>query len=283
MPRILIAGCGYVGAATADLFHAAGWEIEGWTHSPPSGRADYLVRAVDLTNEEAVRQAGGRFDAVIQAASSRGGDAPAYRKIYLQAARNLSAVFPDSLLLFTSSTSVYAQTNGEWVNESSPANPERETGRILRETEETVLGGGGVVTRLAGVYGPGRSALLTRFLAGDAQIDASGDRFLNQIHRDDIASALLLLVRHHLHKKEGVQIYNVADHNPITQRDAYVWLATRLQRPIPSTAAAATERKRGNSNKRVSSEKLQALGWAPRYSTFEIAMAESILPAAGLA
>jgi nucleoside-diphosphate-sugar epimerase len=288
MPRVLIAGCGYVGRATAAVFQEAGWDVEGWTSSPESAQKlsaqPYAVRGVDLTNAAAVAAAASAMDAVIHCASSGGGRAEDYRRIYLAGARNLAAAFPRSVLLFTSSTSVYAQTSGEWVTEGSPAEPERETGRILRETEEFVLGQGGVVARLAGIYGPGRSALLRKFLAGEAIIDPANNRFLNQVHRDDIASALLLLAQRYFGKTSpgegpGPRLYNLSDNHPITQREGYEWLASSLHRPVPPFGVAPTERKRGNSNKRVSSAKLQALGWSPRYPTFQAAMTESILPA----
>jgi nucleoside-diphosphate-sugar epimerase len=279
MPRILIAGCGYVGAAAADLFHARGWELEGWTATSESAQQlaakPYRVRAVDFTRAEAIA-AGERFDAVIHCASSRGGNAADYRRIYLEGAQNLAASFPDSLLLFTSSTSVYAQSGGEWVTELSVAEPATETGRILRETEELVLAADGIVARLSGIYGPGRSALLRKFLAGTASIDPE-PRFINQAHRDDIAAALFLLAERGVNRS-AAGIYNVSDGNPILQRDAYAWLAAHLQRALPPTAALAGERKRGKSNKRVSSAKLQALGWQATYPTFEAAMTDSILP-----
>ena len=274
MRRVLIAGCGYVGTATADLFHRSGWEVEGWTSSEESARElarkPYPVHAVDFTSADAI-QSPGKFDAVIHCASSRGGGADAYRRIYLEGAKNLAASYPDSLLLFTSSTSVYAQHNGEWVTEDSPAEPGTETGRILRETEEFLLARGGVIARLAGIYGPGRSALLRKFLAGSATIDPE-PRFLNQAHRDDIATALVLLT-----ERAAAGIYNVSDNHPILQRDAYAWLAAHLGRPLPPTVAPAAERKRGNTNKRVSSDKLQALGWHPRYPTFATAMTAASL------
>lgn len=286
MKRVVIAGCGYVGRATANVFRRAGWEVVGWTSSEQSARAlaDELseARAVDLANADAVTSAATAADAVIHCASSGGGGAEAYRAIYFEGARNLAAAFPRSLLLFTSSTSVYAQTSGEWVTEQSPAEPTRETGKILRAVEDLILKRGGLVARLAGIYGPGRSALLRKFLAGEAVIDAGSDRFINQVHRDDIASALFLLISREREIEETEpRIYNVSDNHPITQRECYQWLAARLQRPMPPTSSAPRESKRGNSNKRVSSEKLQQVGWSPRYPTFEIAMAESILPALG--
>ncbi len=288
MARVLIAGCGYVGLATAELFLQAGWSVEGWTGSVESanalaGRA-FPVRAVNLTERSAVEKAAGEFDAVIQSASSRGGGVDAYRKIYLESARHLHAVFPKALHLFTSSTSVYPQRDGEWVTEESPAEPERETGRVLRATEEFVLNGGGIVARLAGIYGPQRSALLRKFLAGTAVLDPAADRFVNQIHRDDIASAFVLLVENALaessaRERSDRRIYNVTDGHPITLRQCYEWLAQHLRRPLPPERATLEERRRGNSNKRVRSARLQALGWAPRYPTFAVAMEESILGA----
>ena len=151
----------------------------------------------------------------------------------------------------------------------------RETSRILLETERLVLASGGIIARLAGIFGPGRSALLNKFLNGTATINPENDRFVNQVHRDDIASALLLLLSR---EAEGAQICNVVDDQPILQSECYRWLAQRLNRPLPPIARSTQERKRGDSNKRVSNAKLRALGWTARYPTFAEAMGKSILP-----
>ena len=285
MPRLLIAGCGYVGEATADLFHAEGWQVEGWTASAASAERlrekPYPVKAMNFADAPPLT-AHPTFDAVIHCASSRGGTADDYRRIYLHGARNLAAAFPDALLVFTSSTSVYAQTDGEWVTEQSAAEPERDTGRVLRETEDLVLAHGGIVARVAGIYGPGRSALLRKFLSGEAVLDPATDRFSNQAHRDDIAAALFLLVRRYVRAPRlagsYLRIFNVADGNPLSIRECYEWLAQTLERPLPPASESVRARKRGNSNKRVSSAKLQALGWTPRYPDFATAMTQSILP-----
>jgi nucleoside-diphosphate-sugar epimerase len=283
MPRVLIAGCGYVGAATADLFLAAGWEVEGWTRSPESAAQlaakPYAVHAIDITNRRAVQAAGGGFDAVIHCASSGGGGTESYQRVYFEGARNLLAGLEPRRFIYTSSTSVYAQTNGEWVDEESAAEPAHETGKILRDTEDFVRQNGGLVVRLAGIYGPGRSALLRKFLSGEAHIDNGGGRYLNQVHRDDIAAALLHLVASSIEPSSAAPIVNVADDQPITQREAYTWLARKLDRPLPAVAARPSERKRGASNKQVSNRKLRALGWEPKFPTFPIGMERSVLPA----
>src|SRR5213076_3632911 len=155
MPRILIAGCGYVGEATADLFHSAGWNVEGWVHSQDSAARlsakPYRVGLVDISQRDDIAEQTEAFDAVIHCASSRGGDAEAYRQIYFDGARNLLNNFPPAKILFTSSTSVYAQRDGSWVTEESETIPARETGRVLVETEKLMLERRGTVARLAGI------------------------------------------------------------------------------------------------------------------------------------
>ena len=78
MPRVLIAGCGYLGRAVADLFVEESWEVEGWTKSAESAQQlstkPYPVLAVDLALEHRVRAQAENFDAVIHCASTRGGD-----------------------------------------------------------------------------------------------------------------------------------------------------------------------------------------------------------------
>jgi nucleoside-diphosphate-sugar epimerase len=278
MPRILIAGCGYVGEATADLFHSAGWKVEGWVHSNESATRlsvkPYSIQVIDVSRHADVGKYAGAFDSVIHCVSSRGGDVEAYRQIYLEGARHLLETFPKAKILFTSSTSVYAQRDGSWVTEESETKPLRETGRILLEVENLILEKNGIVARLAGIYGPGRSAVLTKFVNGTATIDPDNDCFVNQVHRDDIASALFLLLN-----REALtsgQIYNVTDDQPLLKSACYGWLAQRLNRPLPPIRKSERPRKRGDTNKRVSNAKLRRLGWTPDYPTFGEAMEKNI-------
>lgn len=283
--RAVVAGCGFVGLATARLLQRAGWEVLGCTHSEESARAlaaePFTVRAADLTEVSALAALGDwrECDAVVHCASSGRGGADAYRSVYLQGARHLLEALVPRRLLFTSSTSVYAQNTGEWVNEESPAVPDRETGRILRETEELVLANGGCVARLAGIYGPARSVLLKKFFSGEAVIEGDGGRWINQVHRDDIASALALLV-----ETGAAGILNVADDTPMTQREVYEWLAARFERPLPPSGPVDTNRKRGVTSKRVSNARLRALGWTPKFPSFRDAVADDaeLLTALGL-
>jgi len=278
MPRVLIAGCGYLGQAVAELFVAGDWEVEGWTMSPDSAhqlsKKPYPIRAVDISKEDRVRTQAENFDTVIHCASTRGGDVDSYRRVYLDGARNLLERFGSSRILFTSSTSVYAQTNGEWVTEEGLAEPGHETAKILRKAEDLVLSQRGIVLRLGGIYGPGRSALLRKFLNGDAILDPESDRFVNQIHRDDAAEAIRFVSTR---EASACEIYNVIDDQPILLSECYRWLAAKLNRPLPATGRSTSKRKRGESNKRVSNAKLRACGWTPRYPDFAQGMEKNVL------
>jgi nucleoside-diphosphate-sugar epimerase len=205
-------------------------------------------------------------DLILFCASSRGGGAKEYRNLYLQGIRNVLKVWPVTKLLFTSSTSVYGQTQGELVNEASPTQPIRETGKILLEAEQHVLSSGGTVARLAGIYGPGRSALMRKFLAGEATLESGGHRWINQIHRDDASQALV----HLINAPSG--IYNLCDDQPATQYEIYRWLADFFKRPLPAVGPPDLERKRGWTSKRVSNQKLRALGWIPQWPSYQAAI-----------
>lgn len=265
--RLLVAGCGFLGSAIARILAREGWEVTGLTHAVESAAAlagePYRVAAADLTAPESLASLG-PFDAVVHAASSRRGGPEEYRRIYVEGLRNLLAVFTPRRVIFISSTSVYAQTDGAWVTEESPAEPARETGRLLSEAEALALAtSGGAAARLAGLYGPGRSVLLKKFLSGEARIEGGGERWLNQIHRDDAASAVATLLR-----TGAGGVYNAADDTPLLQRDLYAKLAERFERPLPPDGPIDLNRKRGWTHKRVSNTRLRGLGWEPRYPSF---------------
>ena len=272
MPSALVVGCGFLGEAVADRLHAQGWNVTGWTHSPTSaaalaGRKPYAVEAHDVTDRHGVMDAGTPSpDVVIQCVSSgRGGGVAAYRQVYLTGAMVLADVFRSARRVFTGSTSVYPQTDGTWVDEDSPAEPDRETGQVLRETEALVVAAGGGVARLAGLYGPGRSVLLKKFLAGEAVIEGDGGRWLNQVHRDDAADAVVRLAQPDAPRG----VFNVADDTPLTQLALYQGLSERLGRPLPPTGPPDVNRKRGWTSKRVSNARLRAAtGWAPAFPSF---------------
>ncbi len=280
MARLLVAGCGFVGQELARRAAALDWTVEGWTRtggaaerqrsSGEAGSPNFTLRTVDLADADAVRTAVDTFqpDACVHCASSGRGGPAAYRSVFLSGICNLVQAAPRVRMVFTSSTSVYSQIDGSVVTEASPAEPGRETGRILLEAERVALETGGAVARLAGIYGPGRSAHLRKLLEGEAAIEGDGARWINQIHRDDAAAALFQVAQ------RGVAsgIYNVSDNEPLQQFALYEFLASHLAKPMPPRAEPDMDRKRGWTNKRVSNARLRGLGWNPRFPSFQTAI-----------
>lgn len=273
--KVLIAGCGFVGERAADQLHAAGHEVVGLTHSPESAARlgalkPWRVESCDISSREAVvamvaRLDAGGIDAFIHCASSSRGGAEMYQSVYVNGMRHLVDAFPRAFALYTSSTSVYPQTNGETVDENSFADPERDTGRLLREAENIALGANGAVARLAGIYGPGRSFVLKNLLEGKAAIEGNHGqgRLLNQIHAEDAAAALV-----HLVTKRLGGIYNVVDDAQMTQRQCLEHLCMTFGVKLPPEREPDPNRKRGWSHKRVSNTKLHATGWTLRYASY---------------
>lgn len=263
--RLLLFGHGYLGSAIARDFRAGGWQVSAASLHGGVG----LLRC-DLADPAAVA-ACPAADLIIHCASSGRGGEDAYRRVFVEGCRNLASAFPGTPILFTSSTSVYSQTDGSVVDEDSETLPQRETGRRLLEAERIVLDAGGIVSRLSGIYGPGRSVILRKFLTGEAVIEEDGRRFLNQIHRDDAAAAMLHLA------DSGIRgrVFNISDDRPLSQLECYESLARMFSKPLPPRGTADRERKRGWTHKRVSNARVRSTGWAPRYPSY-LDAAESI-------
>lgn len=271
---VVIAGCGYLGEAAAGFFLEAGWRVCGLCGSVESAKrlecAPFPVLASDISRPLDAVAEWWRPDLLIHCASSGRGGEDAYRAVYLEGLKNLIAAYAPKRVIFTGSTSVYAQVDGARVTEESPAEPDRATGRILLEAEGVALDAEGTVARLSGIYGPGRSVLLRKFLEGTAALEAGGGRFINQIHRDDAARALLSLA------DAPAGIYNVSDNTPATQREVYGWIAGYLGRPLPLEGPADMARKRGWTSKRVDNAKLRSTGWAPVFSSYRQALPDLV-------
>jgi len=272
LSKVVIAGCGFLGEAAAFLFLAKGWKVLGLCASEESAsrfeNSPLDVRAMDITLPMVIPQEWKAPDVLIHCASSSRGGAEEYRKIYLEGLKNVMSSFEPQRVIFTSSTSVFGQTDGLLVDEDCPAQPERETGRILLEAEAVALESGGCVARLSGIYGPGRSMLLKKILGGTAVLEDGGSRWINQIHRDDGGSALLHLAQ----ASTAHGLYNVSDNTPATQREVYGWITAYLDLPLPPEGPSDPNRKRGLTSKRVSNARLRAAGWAPRYPSFRDAL-----------
>lgn len=268
--NIFIIGHGYLGSWLASILHGNGYAIAALNRTSDS-EATYPILEGDVSDWNSLQSLDLPFeepDWIVHSASSSRGGADAYRSVFVEGVKNLHRAFPDAPIILTSSSSVYGQTDGSVVDESSETSPDRETSRLLCEAEKLVCDAGGIALRLAGIYGPSRSVHLKKMLSGSATIE-SGEvsRYLNQIHRDDAAAAISHLARKGKEANSG-RIFNVADNEPITQRECYEAMANHFDLPIPPDSPPDFNRKRAWTNKIVANDSLRATGWNPIFPSF---------------
>jgi nucleoside-diphosphate-sugar epimerase len=275
--RALIVGCGYVGMALGKELVRRGHEVFGLRRTERD-HGDLKAAGIaplkgDITKPKDLARLPRDFDWVVNCVSSSRGDAEDYRRVYLEGMQNLlewlSTKSPKKFV-YTSSTSVYAQTDGSLVTEGSATEPAAETARVVLETEKILMqaakqGFPAVILRVAGIYGPGRGYWFKQFLQGEAKFEGKGERILNMVHRDDVAGAIIAA----LEKGRPGELYNVVDDEPVTQLGLFQWLSTASGKDMPPFVEERTERKRGSTSKRVSNRRLKTeLGYQFKYPTF---------------
>lgn len=278
--RVLIIGCGYVGIPLGQELVRLGHEVFGARRSADAleilKAAGIHPLVVDICKREELETLPRDFDWVINTVSSNKGGATEYQDVYFNGTRNLIEFFasnPPKQFVYTSSTSVYGQTDGSLVKESSPAEPMGETSQILVQTENLLLDAArqkkipAITLRVAGIYGPDRGHLFLQYLRNEARISGKGERLINMIHRDDVVGAIIAALK----SGRPGEIYNAVDDEPVAQIHFFRWLSETLGKNMPPFATEAEDaaRKRGLTQKKVSNRKLKMeLGYQFKYPTF---------------
>ena len=169
-------------------------------------------------------------------------------------------------VFFVSSTSVYAQRDGEVVDETSPAEPTGFSGVLMREAEQALIEHDlpGSVVRFSGIYGPGRDRLIRQ--VGEGRIaPASPTMYSNRIHRDDCAGVLAHLIGKALEGATLEPLYLASDTEPAPLNEVMTWLAKQLKVECTETIQSPLRRR---ASKRCDSSLLIDSGYRFRYPTF---------------
>ena len=259
---MLIFGLGYSAGFIAQALRARGWAVEA------TGSAGTL----DFTDEGAVRGALGRASHVLSSVPPGQAD-PVLARYGAALAGQWQA---DKWLGYLSSTGVYGDTGGAWVDESAATGGGRRSARA--EADAAWLARGACVFRLPGIYGPGRSAL-DRVRSGAAHRIDLPDQVFSRVHVADIASGVVAGIQHH-----AAGAFNLADDWPCSQ-NAVIEEACRLLGLTPPPLvtldqAGLSPMARGfyAENRRVANGKARrVLGWAPLYPTYREGLA-GLLP-----
>lgn len=263
--RILIAGCGYVGGAAAELLHEAGHTVFGIRRDLARLPAGVTPVAIDLLGAD-YRDLPTELDAVVWALSPSH-DELGYREAYVEAPKRLLAHLKhrgDNVrrTVLVGSTSVWEHTAGADVTEETPTNPSNYRGASVLRGEQVFAESSfpSVSLRVAGIYGPERTRMLERVAGGIAQPPVQ-PVFGNRIWRDDVAKAIV----HVLQLEQPDSLYIVVDDDPADIRDVYAWLAERLGVTLPAASDGYSGR---GGNKRCRNTRLRGSGWQPSVASY---------------
>lgn len=274
--KLLIIGCGDIGQRLAHQLAHLGYAVTGLRRRACSDLPYVHYRQCDVTQAEQLQPilADG-FDVVVNSMTPAERSDEGYKKAYVDSCQQLIAglnqqTYPPRLILFVSSTAVYGQNDGSWVDESSPTLPEGFSGKRLLEAEQTLLKSGynSSIVRFSGIYGPGRNRLIEQVINQRA---SASPHYTNRIHADDCARVLAHLIE--LAKRQTLDpVYLATDSSPTPMREVVSWIAQQLD--ISDFLAADAVNERGN--KRIGNQRLLSTGYTLRYPDFRAGYSELI-------
>ena len=270
-PSVMIAGCGDVGSRLGLLLSRVGWTVYGLRREAARLPVPILPVAGDLLASQCPRTwPNGELGYLVYAASASQHDEPGYRQAYVDGLRNVLGWLQQrgqqpKRLVFLSSTGVYGQNQGEWVDERSATEPSGFTGQVMLEAERLALDSGlpTSVVRMAGLYDPARPWLQNQIRAG-LRVEREPPQYSNRIHRDDAAGLLAVLLQADLRGAALEACYLGVDDDPAPLHEVVDWLRERLG--VTHWAEQSMTRRAGS--KRCSNARARALGWVPRYPSY---------------
>lgn len=254
---VVVAGAGDVGGRLAARLAGEGAQVLALRRSPPAQAPDGVrALAVDLVSGQGLAALPRQAAALVFCAAPDQREETAYQALYVDGLSRLMAACEVQRIVFVSSTAVYGEHRGEWVDEDTPAAPVAFNGRVLRQAERLLEGRAGATTlRLSGLYGPGRTSLIRRALTGDP----GSRRWGNRIHVEDAAAALA----HVLALEAPAPLYLGNDDLPALDTEVLAWLReTAGQLPVAAPAEGPTQ------GRRVSNARLRASGWQPAFPDY---------------
>jgi nucleoside-diphosphate-sugar epimerase len=275
--QVLIVGCGDIGQRLAQCLPQDAYKVTGLRRNPPANLPYLRYQICDVNNAEKLAEVLKQNYAVIVISMTPSDRSDAgYERAYVQACKNLVEGLHANhckprLVIFVSSTAVYGQMDGSWVDENSPTEPESFSGKRLLEAEAILQNSGfaNTIVRFSGIYGPNRNRLIEQVRQGKA----SGNmHFTNRIHADDCARSLAHLIEINRKGEKLQPVYLATDSAPAPMVEVVTWLAEQMGVAEFLSESATNER----GNKRCSNKRLLDSGFVFRYPDFKVGYAELI-------
>lgn len=260
-----------MGSRLASQLLASEWEVHGLRRDISRLPDGVIGIAGDLFKKDCpdTWPIGG-VDYLVYCAAATDHDEAGYRAAYVQGLLHVLEWLEDygqtpKHLLFVSSSSVYGQQNGEWVDETSETQAKGYSGQVMLEAEQVALNSGipATIVRLTGIYGPGREWLLTQVRQG-YRVAVDPPLYGNRIHADDAAGLLAFLLRHVEKGGSLDKVYIGVDDAPAPLAEVVAWLREYLG--VTEWAEDASVRRAGS--KQCNNARIKALGWMPTYPTY---------------
>ena len=261
--RVLLAGCGDLGLRVAQRLRARGDAVWALRRRPPAADDSgiHWLRA-DLTDAASLRALPAGLTQLVYLPTPDRRDEAAYRATFVDGLRHVLEAAGGAALqrvLLVSSSAVYGEHGGAWVDEDTPAAPLGFNGNVLLQAEQLLAAQPlpTIALRLAGLYGPGRPQLFERLRAGQLRVPRTQRHWANRMHTDDAAAA----IAHLLALAEPQPCYVGADSTPLPLDQLYDALAQLIgAEPPPDGPPPA-----GIGSKRLSNARLRASGFALRW------------------
>ncbi len=265
--QTLIFGYGYLGSVVGRLLREQGDTVLATTRS--AERAAHLLQTgvqpivtdwTDRRTLDRMKKVIRQVDRILVAVSYDSRSRFSRYESQVGGFRNFLSIAPlDIPICYISTTGVYHQTDGSWVDERSPTHPKREGGKVHLEAESLLHryrpDSPWTVLRLAGIYGPGRVPRIDNIIEGRA-IASPSDGYLNLIHVEDAAAAVL-----RSWQQPKFRMYVVSDDEPMVRGDFYREIARQLRAPEPkfeSPASDSSKVSRSETNKRLWNRRVKA-------------------------
>ncbi len=255
MSTSLILGCGYLGRRVAALWRQRGQRVSAATRNAAHLPTDVEPLLCDVLDPASLRSLP-QVDTVLYAIGFDRTSGASMRAVYVDGLANVLSHLPaPKRFIYISSSSVYGQTDGSWVDEASATEPAEPSGQIVLDAEAVLHARlpSAIILRFAGIYGPGR-LLRQQTLAKGEPIVGDADKWLNLIQVED--GARLVLAAETLGKPG--RTYNVCDDHPVRRRYFYAALAKRVGAPEPHFVPPTEPTPHEKANRRINNRRAKA-------------------------
>ncbi len=262
--KVLLVGYGYVGQALAKRLHEAGHLVAALRRSIQASAGPVQLYQGDAGEPTTLHKLPSDFDQIVCSTSPDARTPEAYERAYPKVVEALLHRFPTARLLLVSSTSVYDQQEGSELTESARATAASPTAAQIHRAELKLLAPTlkthHVVIRASGIYGPGRSRLISSLLH-HALDEATAQIWTSRIHRDDLAGIVHFLIE----RPQLAGVFHASDPSPTQLKDLSTWVRAHV---APTALPVVSAAVRGRKNRRIVPARLVELGYPFLYPSF---------------